>query len=312
VLESVIPVFEELGDDRGLARSYRLLADLHWTRCRYADADRALRRATEHASRAGAAWEEAESQGRRLGAGLYGPTPVADVIRRCDEILTSEPGDRTVQGARALRTLGALRAMQGRFEEAREHLARSREILDDLGLKLRAAFGSEAAGFLEMLAGDPAAAERELRAGYEALERLGERGSASTVAALLAHAIAAQGRFDEAERFSVVAEEIAAEDDLSTQVMWRSARAKVLAARGRHVEAERSVREALKLAVETDDLNMHADTLMDLAEILRLAGREAEAGPAAVEALELYRRKGNLVSAERAEVLLEGSSTADA
>jgi class 3 adenylate cyclase/tetratricopeptide (TPR) repeat protein len=312
VLERVIAVFEELGDDRGLARSHRLLADLHWTRCRYAEADRALRRATEHASRAGAAWEEAESQGQRLGAGLYGPTPVADVVRRCEEILTSEPGNRTVQGARALRTLGALRAMQGRFDEAREHLARSREILDDLGLKLRAAFGSEAAGFLEMLAGDPAAAERELRSGYEALERLGERGSASTVAALLAHAVAAQGRFDEAERFSIVAEEIAAEDDLSTQVMWRSARAKVFAARGRHVEADRSAREALKLAVETDDLNMHADTLMDLAEVLRLAGREAEAGPAAQEALELYRQKGNLVSAERAESLLEGSSTADA
>ena len=312
VLESVIPVFEELGDDRGLARSYRLLADLHWTRGRYAEADRALRRATEHASRAGAAWEEAESLGQRLGAGLYGPTPVADVVRRCEEIFTSVPGDRTVQGARALRTLGALRAMQGRFEEARDLLARSTEILEDLGLKLRAAFGSEAAGFLEMLAGDPAAAERELRSGYEALERLGERGSASTVAALLAHAVAAQGRFDEAERFSIFAEEIAAEDDISTQVMWRSARAKVLAARGRHVEAERFVREALKLAVETDDLNMYADTLMDLAEVLRLAGREAEAGPAGKEALELYRQKGNLVSAKRAESLLEGSSTAGA
>jgi tetratricopeptide (TPR) repeat protein len=307
VLESVIPAFEELGDDRGLARSYRLLADLHWTRSRYADADRALRLAVEHARLAGAAWEEAESLGQRLGAGLYGPTPVADVVRRCDEVLASGSGDRTVLGARVHRTLGALRAMQGRFEEAREHVVRSREILEDLGLKLRAAFGSEAAGFVEMLAGDPAAAERELRAGYEGIERLGERGYASTVASLLAHALAAQGRLDEAERFSGVAEQMAAEDDLSTQVMWRSARAKVLAGRGRHAEADRLAREALRLAGETDDVNMHADTLMDLADVRRLAGRDAEADGAAREALDLYRQKGNLVAAERAERVLEGT-----
>jgi predicted ATPase/class 3 adenylate cyclase len=310
VLESVIPVFEELGDDRGLARSYRLLADLHWTRSRYGDADRALRLATRHARRAGAAWEEAESLGQLLGAGLYGPTPVAEVVRSCEEVLASEPGDRTVRAARALRTLGALRAMQGRFEEAREHVVRSRETLEDLGLKLRAAFGAEAAGFVEMLAGDPKAAERELRAGYEALESLGERGFASTVSALLAHAVSAQGRLDDAERFSRIAEQMAAEDDLSTQVMWRSARANVLAGRGRHPEAERLALEALRLAAETDDLNMHADTLMDLAEVLRLAGRDAEASRAAEEALDLYRQKGNLVSAERAERVLEGSPTA--
>jgi tetratricopeptide (TPR) repeat protein len=232
---------------------------------------------------------------------------VADVVRRCDEVLASGSGDRTVLGARVHRTLGALRAMQGRFGEAREHVVRSREILEDLGLKLRAAFGSEAAGFVEMLAGDPGAAERELRAGYEGIERLGERGYASTVASLLAHALAAQGRLDEAERFSGVAEQMAAEDDLSTQVMWRSARAKVLAGRGRHAEADRLAREALRLAGETDDVNMHADTLMDLADVRRLAGRDAEADGAAREALDLYRQKGNLVAAERAERVLEGT-----
>ena len=42
VLESVIPVLEELGDDLGLARAFRLLGDIHFYRSQYASADRAL------------------------------------------------------------------------------------------------------------------------------------------------------------------------------------------------------------------------------------------------------------------------------
>jgi hypothetical protein len=72
----------------------------------------------------------------------------------------------------------------------------------------------------------------------------------------------------------------------------------VLARRGELEEGERLVREAVALAEETDMLNTHADALIDLAEVLALAGQDAR-----VEldrALALYERKGNLVVAERA------------
>jgi ATP/maltotriose-dependent transcriptional regulator MalT len=58
-----------------------------------------------------------------------------------------------------------------------------------------------------------------------------------TAAALLVHAICAQERFDEAEEYCRIAREIGADDDFATQVLWRSAQAKVLAARGQHAEA---------------------------------------------------------------------------
>jgi hypothetical protein len=61
-------------------------------------------------------------------------------------------------------------------------------------------------GAVEMLAGDPAAAERHLRRGYKALEEAGETGFLSTVAASLADAVYGQGRFEEAEQYTRISE----------------------------------------------------------------------------------------------------------
>ena len=75
--------------------------------------------------------------------------------------------------------------------------------------------------------------------------------------------------------------------------MW----AKALARRGELEEGERLAREAVVLAAETDMLNAHAEALVDLAEILSLAGRDARSE--LDRALALYEQKGNLVMAER-------------
>ena len=154
-----------------------------------------------------------------------------------------------------------------------------------------------------MLAGDHAAAERVLRAGYEETSRIGDLGYQATAAALVAHPIYAQGRLDDAEEFCRIAEEIGTEDDLATQVLWRSAQAKVLAGRGEHAEAATLARAAVELAEETDDTNMCADSLMDLATVLAAVGNSAERMDALRRARELYAQKGNVVSAGVAEQL---------
>jgi len=61
---------------------------------------------------------------------------------------------------------------------------------------------------------------------------------------------------------------------------------------------------AVALIDGTDFLLDRADARMDLAEVLRLAGRSDEAAQPMEEALRLYEEKGNLVSAERACALL--------
>jgi hypothetical protein len=151
-----------------------------------------------------------------------------------------------------------------------------------------------------MLAGDPAAAAATLRQSYETLTEMGERSFRSTIAGLLAHALCALGEQAEAEHFSRACEEAAAEEDVFSQVLWRSARAKVLAQRGEAEAAEGAAREAIAIAERTDLVNTQADALLDLAEVLTLAGRADEASAAARDAAERFERKGNLVSLARA------------
>jgi len=61
---------------------------------------------------------------------------------------------------------------------------------------------------------------------------------------------------------------------------------------------------ATALAARTDYLNLHGEALSDLAEVLALAGKRDEAAAALENALEHYERKGNLVSAQRAQTRL--------
>jgi tetratricopeptide (TPR) repeat protein len=133
---------------------------------------------------------------------------------------------------------------------------------------------------------------------------MGERGLLATTAAMLAQALEAQGRDDEAEAQCGVSEASAPHEDLVTHVVWRGVRARLLARAGRADAAEALAREALGLIERTDLLTHQGDARLDLAEVLRLAGRAGEADAAAQDALDLYERKGNLVSAARAHLRL--------
>ena len=159
-----------------------------------------------------------------------------------------------------------------------------------------------------MLAGHPERAEASLRPAYDTLERMGAGELLATTAAMLAQAVLAQDRPQEAEELTRLAERIGTPEDVATQVMWRGVRARILAGREEHEEAERLVREAVALAGATDLLVLHADALMDLEEVARLAGRRDQARAAVLGALELYERKGDLVSLARARTRLTALS----
>jgi tetratricopeptide (TPR) repeat protein len=92
------------------------------------------------------------------------------------------------------------------------------------------------------------------------------------------------------------------------QIVWRRIRAKVLAHRGRFDEAVTLVREAHTLVERIDDLRWQAATLLDVGEVLRLAGRRSEALAAIETALRLYEYKGDEASAAKARRLLPGLS----
>jgi hypothetical protein len=124
----------------------------------------------------------------------------------------------------------------------------------------------------------------------------------SNLTADLAHVLHRLGRPDEALQLAMASQAIAAHDDLFAQVRWRGAAARSLAGRGRLAEAERLAAEAVEIAAPTDMLTMRGDALLDQAAVAAAAGRPGDAARIARDALALYRAKGNLAGAARAEV----------
>ena len=116
----------------------------------------------------------------------------------------------------------------------------------------------------------------------------------------LAEALYGLDRLDEADASAVRAADLAATDDVFAQMLWRQVRAKVLARRGHHADAERLVREAVSISGNTDMLDEQGNAYADLSEVLVLVGKPENAIGALEQAIERYDRKGNLASAGRA------------
>ena len=136
---------------------------------------------------------------------------------------------------------------------------------------------------------------------YEAMAATGDTAFSSTAAGNVATALAALGRWDEAERYARICVDTAAAEDQESQGLGRQTLALVLAHRGELESAEKVAREALAIRAGGEYLNAHGDALFVLGEVLVLEGRVAEAREAYESAAEQYRRKGNLVRTQRTE-----------
>jgi tetratricopeptide (TPR) repeat protein len=247
--------------------------------------------ALEHARRGGSARWEDELPVWQGTAMFYGPTPVEEALRWYEERQAEHPVSLTQHAI--------LEAMRGNFERARSLAGTADEAAAEFGQKLWLAAGGMDLWEIEMLAGDLAAAERAVRRSCDLLEKLGEVGHRSTAAGKLARSLYALAKLDEAEGWTEAAEELAPKGDIASQMLWRQARARILARRGRHAEAGELAREAVALAEQTDMLNYHANALADLAETEVAADRTEDGCACLRQALALYEQKGNLVSAAR-------------
>jgi tetratricopeptide (TPR) repeat protein len=195
--------------------------------------------------------------------------------------------------------------MLGRFDEARAILAEARaQLADRGGLLWLAVTTGHSSVRVELLAGNPAVAVEFGEEGFRQLAELGEKGAQSGAAGMLAQALYALERLEEADAWAGRTEELGASDDALAQMLWRQVRAKVLARRGEHAAAERLAREAVAIGEDTDMLDAQGDTYADLAEVLLVAGKADEAANALQHALARYERKGNLVSTQRAQTRL--------
>jgi tetratricopeptide (TPR) repeat protein len=226
---------------------------------------------------------------------VFGPLPVEEGIARCKEFLAAEGADPTIRATCSVER-AVLEAMRGDIPLARELLAEGRRTIEKTGLTVWAALNAQEAYLVESLAGQPEAAITTLREGFVALHQAGERGYLSSIAGFLSHALLAQGEETEAERFAGECEQAAAAEDVLSQVLWRTAKAKLRARQGLLGEAEALTREAVQLSEPTDLLGTRAAALADLADVLELAGDHAAALRTLHEAARLYESKGNLTA----------------
>jgi class 3 adenylate cyclase/tetratricopeptide (TPR) repeat protein len=295
---TAIDVLEQADDHRGLARAWLLVGEVGNMLGQRVQMAEGARRSAEHARLAGD--DRAEADGLRLwgGALVFGSVPAPDGIAQLERALARDDLNLMVEAAiRA--PLGALKAMRGDFGTARAHIERAREIGLELGLRFQLARLGFMSSRVERLAGDLEAAERELRRSFEALVEIGERGRSVMQGLVLAGVLSELGRPQEALQFLRPAQESEEEDDVylplyEGQVLW---------ALGDVVKAEQAVSRAVETGRRFDDLTTQGDALCSLARIRAHIQGAAAAQPLLEEAIELYERKGDIVSAQRARDL---------
>jgi class 3 adenylate cyclase/tetratricopeptide (TPR) repeat protein len=292
LLEEALSEFEASGDDVALVVAYTALGvvkNMHGQMDALADA---YERAAVHAARAGRPYE---FLAWRATGRMHGTAKMSDLLAWLEEQEARGVRDHRLEAnkSRAL-------AMLGRLDEARE-------LRDEVLAKLtERAPGHNLAGLLgphsillERFAGNPAAAAESGLEAVRLFERLGARSYASTAMANLAQALYESDHLDEAAAWADRSAEAGASDDRMTQILSRQVKARLLARRGDHAQAEELARAAVSIAAETDMLNEIAEAHAALGDVFLLAGRADEAAAEFGEALTRYERKENLVMAER-------------
>jgi class 3 adenylate cyclase/tetratricopeptide (TPR) repeat protein len=300
---------EEVGHTRSLARAWTLVAIHRIQLGRFVAAAEAAEQAAALATEA-RDWHLERASLGWIGLSLHaGPTPASEGIRRIEQI-RSRTDDLNLRRTMS-NLLSSLYAMLGDEDEARRLrklvLAEAR----DLGLKRSIAFAEQPRTRSVAAMLEPAEAEGSLLRSLAYWEETGNEGARSSAAAMLAHLLCAQGRYDEADRYAALGQRAAALDDYEAQSVALAARARVQAHRGDLERAEALGREAVAIVDLTDDIDTRGWLRTDLAEVLSLADRTEEACSVLEDAIRFAKQKEDLTLVERGRARLAAMQTAD-
>jgi class 3 adenylate cyclase/tetratricopeptide (TPR) repeat protein len=307
--EEATAVLDCEGDLEGLAEAWLWFGRLRlWFGDTPADRQ-ALERAIAYARQSGNHRVQMQASGWLVLTFAALPIPADVAIASAEQLLQAASGDPWAE-AEILAPLSQLYAYAGRFADARAAVARAQSVYGRSGAKLEwAVTTSSRAGQIELIAGNPAAAERCLREGCQALRALGERAFLCAAIARLAEAVYLQGRLDEALQLTEEAQSAAPVDDYNAQARWRATRAKLLARRGQVPAARQLADEAVALVPETSYAALRAETLMAKAEVNRLAGARHQAADSLRAALRIYEDRHAMPLADQARTALASLTT---
>ena len=278
-------------DVRALADAYAALGEGHLMQSRWRDAEAAFERARTNAQASGATGWVERSTNWIANTLVWGPTPVDAALERLDGLRPSARNRRAQIGLDI--ATAVLLGYRGSTDEAFELVATARRGLADIGLLGRVWVSNLWVAEIAFAAERWDRAVDEMTRASEALMRIGETGTRSTVEAFLALALARSGRDAEAVEHSGLAEELSAADDTVSQAGWRTARAVAFAHQGRHDEARSLAAEAVELHSTTDQLVAKATALEVEGDVLSMGGDAAAARQRWAAASEAYREKGH-------------------
>jgi predicted ATPase/DNA-binding SARP family transcriptional activator len=307
--EAAAEVLDSEGDLEGLAEAWAAIGWRRWWLGDESAATEAFESAITCAEESGNHLAKREAARSMVGAFQELPVPADVAIGRAERYLEAASGDPWAE-AGILQSLALLYGYAGRFADARAAITRARSTQTRCGAAIDSAVSAGIASVIEMIAGDPAAAEAELEQGCDALHAMGERGFLSSMLAGLAQAKYALGRFGEAHQLTEEAEALAAADDLDVQAWSRAIRAKVLAQRGQFTTARQLVGEAEALIAPTNWAITQAEVQVAKAEVSKLAGAPAEAAASLRKALRIYQDRHAVALADQTRAAV-ASLTAD-
>jgi class 3 adenylate cyclase/tetratricopeptide (TPR) repeat protein len=303
----LIPLLEMRDAHVELAKAWRMVAFVHATAVRWETAAAAQQQALKHARLGRDSRQEARLSSAYAYSLCDGPTPVPEAIAACEAIIAEGLVHKQSE-AIVLTSLACLVALDGDFVRGRALYRQARTMLEDLGATVLAASTSFMSARVELLAGNPEPAERDLRGDYESLEAMGELFFRPSVGAMLAQALFAQGRTEEAETLALESAQLAAGDDIEVQALCRSVRGKVLARRAIFDEATRLASEAVEMIPSVEAPLMRTEALLDLSEVLVAAADAQAARESLLEARALCELKKMSVPTIRIETLLDNLS----
>ncbi|GAA4605252.1 AAA family ATPase [Actinoallomurus liliacearum] len=209
-------------------------------------------------------------------------------------------------------TRAHLEALTGDIDGARRTLADALAYSRDLHVDLAAAAVMDAHGFVESLAGAHDAAEARYRQSLSVLRATRNTIDAQTTEVAIARELFHQNQFTAAASALDRVEREGGLTSLRARIGSAALRGRIASAQGRHGEAVTAATAARDLSIDADDLCLAGETLLDLAIVLRAAGRTDQAMIEGTAALRRFETKGATLPADRVRAWLRTGGPGEA
>jgi tetratricopeptide (TPR) repeat protein len=229
------------------------------------------RLAAEHARRAGDQGLRARALALYIAALMHGTTDAPALTRELDAVASEDVGPYVASLLMAAR--GEIRRLEGDLEGARGPIRDAIERFKAMRINTMLASCVNWLGWSELAGGDPATALPGLLEIDAELEKAGERSFRSTIQATTAEIYARLGEIERARAAVRLAEDPVARED--------------------HLTLVGICADAIAHADRMDVPFLRGHARLELGLVLRARGRNPEASAAGLEALAIFRGKGD-------------------